>query len=110
MSKIAIAGDLKEVLPFKAAGFEVYPLDRLTEDKKMNHLITEILFEKKHEIVFISERYFTEFNRIYESQRVLQEQVPVITPVTDGVDFHNLGVKSLKGLIERAIGVDIFKE
>lgn len=111
MSDIAIAGNLKEILPFRAAGFVLYPLDEMSQEKKLQDIIHDILLRNRHKIVFITEKYYDEFAEFYEAQRILyKEQMPVITPVTDGIDFQNLGIKRLKSLIEKAIGVDIFKE
>ncbi len=111
MSEIAIVGNLKEILPFRAAGLKIYPLDELTKEKKMIEIVRDILLKNKHKIVFITEQYYDNFSEFYEAQRIIfKEEMPVITPITNGIDFKNIGIKRLKGLIEKAIGIDIFKE
>ncbi|MDD5066001.1 MAG: V-type ATP synthase subunit F [bacterium] len=110
MSDTAIAGNLSEILAFKAAGLNIYSLDELSREKKINDLIRNIL-EQGHKIVFVTEEYYEEFARIYEEMKtVRKERLPVLMPVLNGIESRDIGRRQLKTLVEKAIGVDIFKE
>ncbi|MBU1075644.1 MAG: hypothetical protein KKH98_00025 [Spirochaetes bacterium] len=110
MSDIAIAGNLQEVLPFKAIGFLIYPIDELEKEDKRRSIIRTLL-SNDHKIVFITEEYYNEVSEILESLKLsLKDRLPVIMPLTNGVDFKDTGRLQLKNLVERAIGIDIFKE
>ncbi|GEM_PF-3357297 len=109
MSEIGVAGNLNEVLPFKAVGFEIYPIDEMVKEEALNIIVKDILLKKGLKILFITEEYYDEFSEFYEAQKFLyRDELPVITPITNGVDFQDIGLKRVKGLIEKAIGVDIF--
>ncbi len=110
MSDIVIIGNLEEILPFKAIGLAVCPMDEMLKEKKTNEIFKHV-FEQPYKIIFISEQYYDEFTEIYNNQKmILKEHTPVIMPITNGIEFKDIGRKLLKSLVERAIGVDIFKE
>lgn len=110
MSDIAIIGNLDEILPFKVIGFSIYPLDELAKDEKTTPVLKDILSDN-HRIVFVTESYFDETLELLETMRfTLKEKAPLLMPVTNGIDFQDKGRLQLKQLVERAIGIDIFKE
>jgi len=110
MSDIAIAGNLQEILPFKAIGFLIYPVDELEKEGKRSTILRTVL-SNDHKIVFITEEYYDEVSEVLESLKLsLKDRLPVIMPVTNGIDFKDTGRLQLKDLVERAIGIDIFKE
>lgn len=41
---------------------------------------------------------------------IYKDKPPVVLPITNGIELRNIGKMQLRSWVERAIGVDIFKE
>ncbi len=110
MFDTAIIGNLQEILPFRVMGFLIHPMDDLTKEQNINSVLKNILLEN-HKVIFVTEEFYDITAEILESLRFSQkENLPVIIPITNGIEFKDTGKKQLKQLVERAIGIDIFKE
>ena len=110
MSDICIIGNLQEILPYKAIGYLIYPMYELAKEKKISRIIRTI-FNKDHKIIFITEEFYPEAVEVYESLKFsMVENLPVIMPITNGIEFKDTGRNQLREFVERAIGIDIFKE
>lgn len=111
MSDAAVFGNLKEILPYRALGLDLYAADVLvSQEKSVLEVIKEVL-SRSHRIILVTEEFFDRFMELYEEKKsVLKEGTAVILPVTNGIDFMDRGRQELKLLVEKAIGVDIFRD
>ncbi len=111
MYDIAVAGNLKEILPFKAIGMKIYPMDVLeTENKNKKEIINNV-FNGEHKIILVTEEYFEMFSEIYEIKRNLRKKnIGILLSIHNGIEIKNVGRDKLQKLVESAIGVDIFKD
>jgi vacuolar-type H+-ATPase subunit F/Vma7 len=107
MSNIAVIGNLREIVQFKFFGFDIHPFDEITERKK---IAQEIILNGGYEIIFVVENYYEDFKEIYDSLKsIRKEKLPVITSITNGIDFKNIGFNSVRNDIKKALGIDLLK-
>ncbi len=111
MSDIAIIGNLREVLPFRAIGLKIYAMDEFIQAGATKREVINNILAQGHKIMIVTEEYFEEFSEIYEAKRLIKkDKMGIIIPIQNGIDKLDIGKKKLKELVEKAIGVDIFKE
>jgi V/A-type H+-transporting ATPase subunit F len=111
MYDIAVAGNLKEILPFKAIGMKIYPIDELEKNGKNRKEIINEVFAGEHKIIMVSEIYFENFEEIYNIKRSMRNsKLGILLPIHNGIDIMNIGRNRLQRLVENAIGVDIFRD
>lgn len=111
MSDAAVFGNLNEILPYRALGLDIYAADApASAEKSVPEAMKEVL-ARSYRIILVTEEYYDRFARLHEERKSAhKDRAAVLLPVTNGIDFMDRGKQELKMLVEKAIGVDIFKE
>ena len=103
--KIAVIGDPSSVMIFKAIGLDVYYEEQGPMIEKRIHRLAD----KGYAVIYITE----------EAAQLVPEAIdyyttatfPAIIPIPSAKGSLGLGMKKLKGNVEKAVGADIlFKE
>ena len=93
MRKLAVIGDPASVMIFNAIGFAVFYDE---QQAKIEHRIHK-LAEEGYAVIYITEK--------------AAALVPAIIPIPASTGNLGIGMKQLKGNVEKAVGADIlFKE
>lgn len=101
MSDIVIVGDYSTVVFFKALGMDIIAVDRVKEGIKN---ISKYLRTKSYKIILVIEDYYKEIKEELEDT----ESIVVAIPSPKGV--KGVGIQELKKIVEKAIGINIFRE
>ena len=105
MPKMAILGERDAILGFKALGVNVFPVKDVPEAEA---LLRKLAIED-YAAVFISERYARELAlQINEIERSTTLPSIVIIPGPGG--SQGLGMNKIKNMVEKALGMAIFKD
>lgn len=99
-NRIAIIGAKENILPFKAVGVHVYPVNRYFE-------AVEVLkkLARDYSVIFITEDIAAEINDTLDRYRV--KPYPVIIPIPGAMGSTGYGMENISNNVEKAIGVDI---
>ncbi len=105
MPKMAILGERDAILGFKALGVNVFPVKDVPEAEA---LLRKLAIED-YAAVFISERFARELAlQINEIERSTTLPSIVIIPGPGG--SQGLGMNKIKNMVEKALGMAIFKD
>ncbi|UCE05896.1 MAG: hypothetical protein JSW07_20275 [bacterium] len=101
MSDIAILGDKDTIWPFKAFGFDLFPIVKLDNAEA----VLEDTIKKRYKIIFVTEDLYKKFrDQIIEAQL---EPLPAIMVIPNIKGSQDIGKKELRQAIRTAIGSDI---
>ncbi len=98
-AKTAIVGRAENIMCFKAAGVEAFPV---TDEKGARETLRKVA--RDHPVVFLAEEYAEPLRDLLK--RFDEEAYPVVLPIPAGGDT-GYGEAFLKEAMERALGVDI---
>lgn len=104
MSKIAVMGNTESCLPFRALGYDVYGVSDPGEAWETLHRLAK----EDTAILFITEQLAVLLERdilAYQSQIT-----PAIILIPGSQGTLGIGQKQIKTLVEKAVGMDIFRE
>ena len=101
--KIAILGDKKSILGFKALGIDTYGIENKEEFKQVLIKISQI----DYAILFITEELAKEYKD--EVDELSQKPIPAVVVIPGVKGPTGEGLKTLKRIIERSLGSDILK-
>ncbi|MFA7663740.1 MAG: V-type ATP synthase subunit F [Clostridia bacterium] len=99
-NKIAIIGAKENILPFKAVGVHVFPVNHYFE-------AVEVLkkLARDYSVIFITEDLAAEINETLDRYRA--KPYPVILPIPGAMGSTGYGMKNISHNVEKAIGLDI---
>ena len=107
MPDIAVAGKEISVIPYLMVGADVFTTDRVDD---IYQFARDILI-KDYKVVLVGETYFFDFLKVYNDLAEFgSDRLPVIVPVVEGIKGKNVAFNYIKQLIEKAVGIDLFKE
>lgn len=101
--KIAVIGDRDTVMAFKSLGVDIFPII----DKKEAGRTLVKLAKTNYAIIFVTEQVAAEIKETIELFR--NQILPAITLIPSNRGSLGIGINQVKDSVERAIGVDIFK-
>ncbi|PIZ56661.1 V-type ATP synthase subunit F [bacterium (Candidatus Torokbacteria) CG_4_10_14_0_2_um_filter_35_8] len=100
--KIAVLGEKEAVLGFYAVGLKVFVVEN---EKEAVDKLAKIKGQNDIGILFITE-YF--YNILKEELREIEGQVlPAVVVIPDHTGSKEIGMRKMKGVIEKAVGSDI---
>lgn len=99
-NKIAIIGEKESILPFKAVGVDVFPVERYFE-------AVEILkkLARDYSVIFVTEDLAKEIEETLDRYRV--KPFPAIIPIPKASGSDGYGMENISKNVEKAIGIDI---
>lgn len=101
---MAAIGDYEMVLPFQAVGVKPVVLD--ADKRGTFEQILEKLALEKYAVVFIQEDLFVEFQHKVEE---INDTYPTsVLPLPGILGSTGAGLASIRGSVEKAVGMDIF--
>ena len=101
MSEIVIVGDYSTVIFFKALGMDTIAVDRIKEGLES---VGKYLRTKSYKIIFVIEDYYKDI------KKELEDTGSVVIPIPSPRGRKGTGLQELKESVERAIGIDIFRD
>lgn len=104
MSKIAVMGSLESCLPFGALGYDVYDV---TQPDDAREILLRLVKEDTA-ILFITEQLAATLTAELQEYQSLLSPAIILIPGSEG--SLGIGQKQIKTLVEKAVGMDIFKE
>ncbi|MDP3014120.1 MAG: V-type ATP synthase subunit F [Candidatus Subteraquimicrobiales bacterium] len=104
MYKMAIVGDKTSVLGFKALGLDSYPI---FEKGQARNLWLSLL-KKDYGAIFLTEEIYEEIKDLLVL--VSEEIKPSVLIIPAITGSTGLGLKRIKGIIEKAVGIDILSK
>ncbi len=104
MHKIAAIGDDDCLLAYKAIGIEVFPV----KDYREAHRLILKMANEDYGVIFLSESLSKEMEETLT--RFREKLVPAIVLVPDALGTTGLGMAELKKSVEKAVGIDLFRE
>jgi V/A-type H+-transporting ATPase subunit F len=110
--KIAIVGSREIILGFKALGVEpIYESDPKEAAEDLFALKNERIesggeSRNKYAIVFVMEDLMTEITP-EDYKKLTADPLPAFIPLPSHLGSTGYGLKKLKGIVERAVGMDI---
>ena len=110
--KIAIVGSRETILGFKALGIEpVYANDSAKAVESLYSLKKEKVevnneSKNKYAIIFVMEDLMSGMS-LEDYKKLTADPLPAIIPLPSHLGSTGYGLKKLKGIVERAVGMDI---
>ena len=110
--KIAIVGSRETILGFKALGVEpVYANESKEAAEELFALKNERIesggeSRNKYAIVFVMEDLMTDISPD-DYKKLTADPLPAFIPLPSHLGSTGYGLKKLKGIVERAVGMDI---
>ncbi|QOX64021.1 V-type ATP synthase subunit F [Anoxybacterium hadale] len=104
MYNVAVLGDRDSVLGFKALGLEVFFAD--TKDQAAVQI--HALAKKKYAVIYITETLAAQIPQ--DIAQYKDEVMPAIILIPGKQGSLGISMENLKRSVERAVGVDIFKD
>lgn len=104
MYKIAVLGDRDSVLGFKALGLDVFFADKKEQAVEQIHTLTQ----KKYAVIYITETLAAQIPQ--EIAQYKDKVMPAIILIPGKKGSLGISMKNLKHSVERAVGIDIFKD
>ncbi len=104
MYKVAVMGDRDSVLGFKALGLDVF----IAENKDLAATQIHDLASKKYAVIYITETLAALIPQ--DIARYKDEPLPAIILIPGKKGSLGISMKNLKSSVERAVGIDIFKD
>ncbi len=101
MSDIAILGDKDTIWPFKAFGFDLFPIVKLDNAETA----LEDAIKKRYKIIFVTEDLYKRFRELIIEAQL--EPLPAILAIPNIRGSQGIGKKELQHAIRTAIGSDI---
>ncbi len=103
MSEIAIIGDLRSILPFRALGLDLYDFN--PEAAQFTEQVSDV-FRKEYKVIYITENMLPSVDEVRSTLRYGTETIVVAIPNNQG--STGAAEEKLHRIVERAVGVDIF--
>lgn len=101
--KIAVIGDKDTVMAFKSLGVDIFPI---MNEKEAGRTLVK-LAKQNYAIIFVTEQIAA---KIEDRIALFRNQIlPAITLIPSNQGSLGIGIREVKKSVERAIGVDIFK-
>lgn len=110
--KISIIGTREAILGFKALGLEPTYVSEPTEavtalyDLKKERMEVEGESKNKYAIIFIMEDLMSEITG-EDYKKLTADPLPAIIPLPSHLGSSGYGLKKLKTIVEKAVGMDI---
>ncbi len=101
MYKIAVLGDYDSIYGFASLGLDTFPVDDLLEAGKMLRKLSD----GNYAVVYITE--FLASNLEHEIDKYRAALLPAIIPIPGVSGNTGIGIKNVKGFVEKAVGSDI---
>lgn len=101
-SKIAVVGERELVLSFKALGVPVFPVVNLEEAEER----VKKLVEENYSLILLTEKFASQMQLLLNSLRT--QSITTITPIPTSQGSQGFALESLKAILRKAVGVDIF--
>lgn len=105
-NNLAAIGSYEMTLPFQAVGVNTFVLDAENRGTFENTL--EKLARENYAVVFIQEDLFIEFTRKVEE--IIDNYNTSVLPIPGPSGSTGAGLASIRGSVEKAVGMDIFAE
>ncbi len=105
-NNIAAIGSYEMVLPFQAVGVNTFVLN--AENRGTFEGTLEKLARENYAVVFIQEDLFVEFTRKVEE--IIDNYSTSVLPIPGPSGSTGAGLASIRGSVEKAVGMDIFAE
>ena len=103
---MAAIGSYEMVLPFQAVGIKTVVLE--AEGRDAFEGILEKLARENYAVVFIQEDLFVDFSEKVEE---VNDTCPTsVLPIPGPSGTSGAGLESIRGSVEKAVGMDIFAE
>ena len=102
--KIAIIGSPDTILGFKAVGVEPRGVDNIDKGRKV---IAELRKSDKYGVVLVTEDWAEKLDQ--ELQMLEEQTLPAVIRIPCSQGTSGQGLKSLKRIVERAVGSDILE-
>jgi V/A-type H+-transporting ATPase subunit F len=103
---MAAIGSYDLVMPFQAAGMETVVIGADNKDS-VPHVMAKYARDK-YAIVFMEESLFAEFKQ--DADAVNENETLSVIPIPNQAGSLGVGIASIRGSAERAVGMDIFGE
>lgn len=100
---MAIIGQRETIMPFLATGAHVVYVKK---GESVN--IVEELVAQGFKIIFFTEEFIDELDSILMKYR--NQTVPCLIPIPTGRGKTKLAIERIRGVIKKAVGVDVFLE
>lgn len=100
---MAIIGQRETIMPFLATGVHVV---YIKEGESVN--IVEELVAQGFKIIFFTEEFIDELDSILMKYR--NQPIPCLIPIPTGRGKTKLAIERIRGVIKKAVGVDVFLE
>ena len=102
-STLAIVGPKETIMPFLATGAKVIYARR-------GDCVTVIedLIRQGFKIIFFTEEFIDELNDVLLSYR--NKTIPCLIPIPTGRGKTKMAIERIRGVIKKAVGVDVFLE
>lgn len=104
MYKVAVLGDRDSVLGFKALGLEVFFTEKKEEAAEQVHALAR----RHYAIIYITETLAAEIPQ--DIAQYKDSPMPAIILIPGKKGSLGISMDSLQRSVERAVGVDIFKD
>jgi V/A-type H+-transporting ATPase subunit F len=101
---MAAMGDYDSVLPFQATGMETVVIT--AENRDSVPRIISRLVREGYAILFLEESLFADFAT--DADSVNEKESMSVIPIPGQSGAKGIGVASIRGSAERAVGMDIF--
>lgn len=105
MYKIGIIGDRDTVLGFMALGFMVHEVGSVEEAAKKLHALVR---SGDYAVIFLTENYAAQLTE--ETERYKDMPLPAVISIPGQGGSTGFGMNNIRSAVERAVGVDIFKD
>ncbi len=102
MYKVGVVGDKDSVIAFKALGMEVFTVVDALEARKT----IDTLARDQFGVIFITEQ--TAYMIPDTIKRYDKEIIPTIVLIPSNQGTHNIGMKQVNEMVEKAVGSNIF--
>jgi len=103
-NRIAAVGKKDAILPYKAIGVDIFPVENREEFKD----IIKKLVAEKYAIILVTEDLAEENNDIIIEYN--EYMIPSIIPVPGTRGAIGYGSKRLREAVKKAVGADIYEE
>ncbi len=105
MYKIGIIGDRETVLGFMALGFSVHEVSSAEEAAAT---LRTLVRSGDYAVLFLTERYAEQLTE--ETEQYKDLPLPAVISIPGQEGSSGFGKNSIRSAVERAVGVDIFKD
>jgi vacuolar-type H+-ATPase subunit F/Vma7 len=104
MKKIAIVGQMDQILAFTALGLETYPVsDGPAAASKVEELSVE-----GYAVILVQERFFGALDDVLAKYSA--EVTPCIAAIPGSAGSQGLALEALREIVKKAVGADIFAQ